>query len=144
MACHDRQVYFLKLRASADPIVTGPEASGPSPLDKLEPEKIAVEDRVQKIPELVAVLKGPKSAIFGIAFSPDSKKLACACDEGHCTFGTFPTAKRPKGFPWGRWVALDRGGIFSGRQEAGLRRIKDWFEFMMSPVRSQREFEKYP
>ncbi len=57
----------------------GPAASvpaGPSPLDKLDPANIAPQDRLEKIPELVAVLKGPKRV------SPDSKKLACTGNDG--------------------------------------------------------------
>lgn len=78
-----------------------PIVAGPSPLDKLDPEKIAVEDRLEKIPELVAVLKGPKSAIFGIAFSPDSKKLACACDEGQLYYWDLSDGNTADGMPLG-------------------------------------------
>ena len=78
----------------------GPIA-GPSPLDKLDPDKIAAADRLEKTPELVAVLKGPKSEIFGLAFSPDSKKLACACNEGQLYFWDVADGKTGEGIPLG-------------------------------------------
>src|SRR5262249_14388870 len=83
-------------------VLPGGEAvAGPSPLDKLDPEKIAPQDRLDKIPELVAVLKGPKSEIFGVAFSPDSKKVACACNDGELYYWDLGEGKVEAGLPLG-------------------------------------------
>ncbi|HMF15823.1 MAG TPA: LamG-like jellyroll fold domain-containing protein, partial [Gemmataceae bacterium] len=78
-----------------------PIVAGPSPLDKLDPDKIAPQDRLEKIPELVAVLKGPKSEIFGVAFSPDSKKVACACNDGELYYWDLGEGKVEAGLPLG-------------------------------------------
>jgi WD40 repeat protein len=52
-----------------------PPATGLSPLDKLDPAKIAPGDRPKALGELVAVLKGHEGEVWSVAFSGDGKRL---------------------------------------------------------------------
>jgi serine/threonine protein kinase/WD40 repeat protein len=72
-----------------------------SPLANLDPARVPAEDRLAKIPGLVAVLKGAGSPIFVLAFSPDSKYLASAGLDGIVSLWELTGAapRRIKQFP---------------------------------------------
>lgn len=79
----DKKPVVPEVKPMPKPINPGP--AGPSPLDRLDPEKIEAGDRVPTMPELVAVARGAKGELFGIGISPDSKWLGAVESGGQLT-----------------------------------------------------------
>jgi WD40 repeat protein len=74
----NRRVLTLSLVALCSlPSPPRADPPGPSPLDRLDPAKIAKDDRFEGQPkELVAILKGHTRAVASLAFAADGKTLA--------------------------------------------------------------------
>ena len=70
--------FAVKSLAPAGEMIVQKGAPGSSPLDNLNPARIAPPDLGPHFPELVAVLKGYPGEVWNLAFSPDSKRLVCS------------------------------------------------------------------
>jgi eukaryotic-like serine/threonine-protein kinase len=77
----DKTMRLLDLTRNGDSGAGLPEATGASPLDKLDPTRIPAQQRPPGFNELVAVLKDNTSEVFGVAFSGNGKRLISGAND---------------------------------------------------------------